>query len=353
MAARLEGIACLAGIAPWKRRRVTAMLSVERPLPHASDAAEAVRLARQRGGAIACWASREPAGLRELAGAAGVPVWAVEDGFIRSAGLGAALVQPCSLVLDSRGAHYDSRQPSDLEHLLQHGDFPPALLERAARLVERLRSGGITKYNLGEAAPVLPAGTEFELVLGQVDDDLSVRLGGGGQTVAGMIEAVRQEAQRQTIVFKPHPDVSAGLRKGVLAPAGCTVLPGADLLTLAARASRVHVLTSFGGFEALLRGAEVVVHGQPCYAGWRLTRDRNPLPRRSRRLTLEALVAGCLLEYPLYFDPLTNRRCTAERLLDRIEAAGPASPPGLVARLCGQAALRLRSLTRAAIPAGA
>lgn len=348
MAARLDAIACLAGIAPWKRTRVRAMLSRGDKLPMARDAAHAVELAAKRGGAIACWASRYPVGLVDLAAAAGVPVWSVEDGFIRSAGLGAALVQPCSVVLDSQGVHYDSSRPSDLEQLLQHGMFEPARLQRAARLIERLRAGGITKYNLGEAVPELPRGKPFVLVLGQVDDDLSVRLGGAGQCVAGMIEAVRREEAGQTIVFKPHPDVSAGLRRGVVAPEGCIAVPDADLLWLAQRAERVHVLTSLGGFEALLRGCEVVVHGQPFYAGWGLTSDRKVPARRTRRLSLEALVAGALIEYPLYFDPVEGRGCAVEVLLDRIEARGQAKPLSTLSRLRGQAALRLASLTRAA-----
>ncbi|MEY4951625.1 MAG: hypothetical protein RL299_49, partial [Pseudomonadota bacterium] len=60
MAARLEGIACLAGIAPWKRGRVIAMLSATEKLPHARDAAQAVGIAQKRGGAVACWNSRQP-----------------------------------------------------------------------------------------------------------------------------------------------------------------------------------------------------------------------------------------------------------------------------------------------------
>ena len=352
MTARLEEIACLAGIAPWKRKRVTAMLSASEALPHARDAAQAVALAAKRGGAVACWNSRQPKGLGELAAQAGVPVWSVEDGFIRSAGLGAALVQPCSLVLDSRGAHYDSTRPSDLEVLLEGGAFTPAQLDRTARLIERLCTRRITKYNLAEAVPELPQDKPFVLVLGQVDDDLSVQLGGAGQSVAGMIETVRHEEAGRTIVFKPHPDVSAGLRRGVAAPEGCIAVPDADLLWLIQRAERVHVLTSLGGFEALLRGREVVVHGQPFYAGWGLTHDRNPPLRRTRRLSLEALAAGALIEYPLYFDPVQGQPCPVEQLLDRIEAAPPTRPLSTVARLRGQAALRLAGLRRIAHIAG-
>jgi capsular polysaccharide export protein len=92
----------------------------------------------------------------------------------------------------------------------------------------------------------------------------------------------------------------------------------------------------------------VVVHGQPFYAGWGLTHDRKAPPRRTRQLSLEALVAGALIEYPLYFDPVLGQRCTVEGLLDRIEAAPPARPLSTLSRLRGQAALRLASLRRAA-----
>jgi capsular polysaccharide export protein len=50
----------------------------------------------------------------------------VEDGFLRSVGLGADLVQPLSWVIDGRGLHYDARRPSDLEHLLAEGEFDEA-----------------------------------------------------------------------------------------------------------------------------------------------------------------------------------------------------------------------------------
>lgn len=337
-----SGIACLVGIAPWKRRRVRAMFALGREVPHAKSAGEALRHARARGGAIAGWASRLPAGLPDQAEREGIALWRIEDGFIRSAGLGAALVQPCSLVIDRQGMYYDPAQPSDLETLLQQRTFAPAELVRAERLIERLRARGATKYNLAGAAPELPANRRVVLVLGQVDDDLSVALGGAGASVAGMLEAVRAEEGDACIVFKPHPDVAAGLRRGVTTPAGCLDASDMDLNALFARADRVHVLTSLGGFEALLRGREVVVHGAPFYAGWGLTADRRPPLRRTRRLTLAELAAGALISYPQYFDPVRQRPCEVEELLDVLEAEGPAGPPGQLARWRGQAAQRLR-----------
>lgn len=325
--APLTGVACLVGIAPWKRRRVRAMFALGREVPHARSSAEALRLARARGGAIAGWASRLPPGLAAAAESEGIALWRIEDGFIRSAGLGAALVQPCSLVLDKQGIHYDASRASDLECLLQECAFARAELARAERLIERLRAGGITKYNLAGTLPELPCGRRVVLVLGQVDDDLSVTLGGGNENVAGMLEAVRAEEAGACIVFKPHPDVSAGLRRGVTTPAGCIDASGMDLAGLFERADRVDVLTSLGGFEALLRGCEVVVHGAPFYAGWGLTTDLRPVPRRTRRLSLAELVAGALIAYPRYFDPKLGQPCEVENLLDRIDAEGRADPP--------------------------
>jgi capsular polysaccharide export protein len=80
----------------------------------------------------------------------------------------------------------------------------------------------------------------------------------------------------------------------------------------------VHVLTSLTGFEALLREREVIVHGQPFYSGWGLTLDLAPPPRRGRHLTLDELVAGALLLYPRYVDPVTGLLCPPEVLVERL-----------------------------------
>lgn len=81
----------------------------------------------------------------------------------------------------------------------------------------------------------------------------------------------------------------------------------------------MHVLTSLAGFEALLRGKRVVCYGQPFYAGWGLTEDKVPVRRRSRQLSLEALVAGTLILYPTYVSRTTGRFTTPERALDELD----------------------------------
>lgn len=342
MTAPVEGIGCLTGIAPWKRQRLRAIFANSFGPPCARSARQAAALAKANGGAIAAWESRKPDGLDAAAAAAGVAVWSIEDGFIRSAGLGAALVQPCSLVLDSQRPHYDGSGPSDLEDLLSTRAFSAEELARAEALVARLRADQVTKYNLAGSEPDLPEGRPVVLVLGQVDDDLSVLRGGGGLTVADMVARVRAEHPGALLVFKPHPDVVAGLRDGLRRPHEADlVVEDAGLAALFARADAVHVLTSLGGFEALLRGCAVTVHGQPFFAGWGLTDDRNPPARRTRRLSLADLVAGALVTYPHYYHPGRRQRCTVEELLDWIAAQPPAPLPSPLRRRAAAALRRL------------
>jgi capsular polysaccharide export protein len=329
---RIEGIACLAGIARWKRKRLAAMLCIKNGPVFANTARQAVSAAKARGGAIACWASRAPAGLEAEAAAAGVPLWWIEDGFIRSAGLGAALVPSCSITLDSRRPHYDAAGPSDLEVMLETRDFTPEEIARAEHLLVRLRETSVTKYNLAGPLPDLPQGRRIVLVLGQVEDDRSVLLGGLGLSMADLLARARAEEPDAFLVYKPHPDVVAGLRSGALtAPEADLVLPHADLPRLLDRVDAVHTLTSLAGFEALVRGRDVVVHGAPFYAGWGLTRDHAAPTRRTRRRTSAELVAAALIAYPFYADPITGAPCTPEHLIEALARAGPKSPRASIA----------------------
>lgn len=231
----------------------------------------------------------------------------VEDGFLRSVGLGAQLVRPVSWVFDDVGIYYDATQPSALERLLMDTQFDALTLARAARLREMIVRTGITKYNVGGGAWQRPAhAKEVLLVVGQVESDASLRYGAPGiRTNRALLEAVRMEAPHAYIVYKPHPDVMAGLRGNREAELELGMLcdelvPDYPMHQLIESVDRLHVLTSLAGFEALLRGKPVTTHGMPFYAGWGLTDDRCGNPRRQRTLPLEALVAGALILYPRY-----------------------------------------------------
>lgn len=203
---------------------------------------------------------------------------------------------------------------------------------------ERIVALGLTKYNLGGTAPTLAVarGRRRILVPGQVEDDASVRLGGAGMTRnLDLLRAVRAANPGAFIAYRPHPDVQTGYRRGYVPRSAAlrhadAFAAAGDIAGLFAQVDEVHTLTSLAGFEALLRGLPVTTHGQPFYAGWGLTNDRNPPPRRARALTLDALVAGALLIYPRYTDPVTGMPCPPEILLDRLAARRnwPRQPSG-------------------------
>ncbi|MEJ2456980.1 MAG: beta-3-deoxy-D-manno-oct-2-ulosonic acid transferase [Novosphingobium sp.] len=336
-------IAAACGMAWWKRDEIRRFLwSPGRKLRMVSRPSRALAMARRDAGAVAIWPSRVTAALLNKAKAEGVPLVRVEDGFVRSVGLGSNLVPPSSVVVDRLGIHFDPSGPSDLEAILASTTFSPELIERARALRETIVSAGISKYSAGAATPV-PArepGRRLVLVPAQVEDDMSVLAGGGG--LASNLELLRRARAREPdaeIWFRPHPDVDAGHRKGavpddaVLAYAD-RIVRGGGMAPLLDAVDAVHVLTSLTGFEALLRGKEVICHGTPFYAGWRLTHDLGTVPeRRGRALSLDELVAGVLILYPRYLDPVSGLPCPPEVLVKRMASDHAPNRLGWIAPL--------------------
>lgn len=322
---RTISVAC--GMAWWKRTEIRTFLwSSRHPLRLVSAPRQALALARRAGGAVAIWPSRVSPTLIETARQQGVPLVRVEDGFVRSVGLGVDLVPPSSIVVDRSGIHFDPSGPSDLEKILSSTTFAPDLVARAHALRETIVVAGISKYGAGaaDAVPERQPGRKLVLVPGQVGDDMSVLAGGGGLSNLDLLRRAREMEPEAEIWFRPHPDVDAGHRKGaipddeVLALAD-RIARGSSMAALLDTVDAVHVLTSLTGFEALLRGRDVTCHGTPFYAGWGLTRDLGPVPdRRGRPLSLDELVAGVLILYPRYLDPVTGLACPPEVLVRRM-----------------------------------
>jgi capsular polysaccharide export protein len=262
----------------------------------------------------------------------GIRLVRLEDGFLRSVGLGADLVRPISWVMDRQGIYYDATQPSDLEHILQTINFDEALIARARALRERLVAEGLTKYNVGGGRWMRPypapnregISSRVILVPGQVESDASLAYGAPGiRHNLDLLRVVRESNPDAYLIYKPHPDVVAGLRRkgcgeGDAAQWCDEVVLDVPMGELLSQVDEVHILTSLAGFEALLRGKKVVCYGQPFYAGWGLTEDKQPPVRRTRRLTLDELVAGVLILYPVYVSRITGRFTTPEHALDEL-----------------------------------
>ena len=318
------------GFSWWKRRHVRAFLQ-----PAAVRfVARPEHLADNRGTIAATWGMRLPPERFP----AGFSVWRLEDGFLRSVGLGADLTTPLSWVKDSRGIYYDATSPSDLEDLLATRRFETREKDRAHTLQARLVFAGLTKYNVGSGTWLRPANARrVILVPGQVESDAAIRLGTNRITTnLELVKAVRAAEPDAFIVYKPHPDVTAGLRRQgpgeVAIGEWCNqVVTSADMHQLLDQVDEVHTMTSLAGFEALLRGKKVVTYGMPFYAGWGLTEDRDMLPataqRRGRKLALEELVCGCLILYPLYADRAGRLLEGPERALDELDAWRKQGPP--------------------------
>ena len=325
-----QTIVAACGISWWKREEIRRFLWVPGvALKIARTSAGALAFAEARGGALAIWPSRISKSLLADAEKRGVPIVRVEDGFVRSVGLGSNLVPPSSVIVDRRGIHFDPGHPSDLETILQNEEFSHDLIERAHLLRKTIVDTGISKY--ARAAKRMAAqviGTRegrIVLVPGQVEDDMSVLAGGGGLTSnLELLRRVRTEEPEAQIWWRPHPDVDAGHRNGQVVDADALryadrIVREEAMVDLLDAVDAVHVLTSLSGFEALLRGREVICHGIPFYAGWGLTRDMATTPpRRSRKLSLDELVAGVLLLYPRYLDPVTGIPCPPEVLVKRM-----------------------------------
>lgn len=322
-------VACL-GMAWWKRQRIRVFFQQpHRPKPRFFwRASRALAYAQAHKGALAVWATRVTPLLQQKAQQKGIPLLHIEDGFIRSLGLGSGFLPPCSIIADTQGAYVDPSQPSDLEKLLNHAHVPPELRDRTQKLVATLRRLHISKYAAGTSPtphsshPSQRRHHPILLVPGQVAGDLSVVRGGGTITNnLDLLQDVRRRNPDAWILYRPHPDVEAGHRPGALSEAAIQryadeIHRGGTMSQLLEDIDEVHTLTSLTGFEALLRGKNVTTYGAPFYAGWGLTTHLGPnLPRRQRLLDRLELAAITLILYPLYVNPATERRCEIEELL--------------------------------------
>ena len=85
---------------------------------------------------------------RAYAAQRGLPYIALEDGFLRSLGLGVAGWPPFSMVHDDIGIYYDTSHPSRLEQLLLAADnMPSETLAEAQKAIGLIVANRLSKYN--------------------------------------------------------------------------------------------------------------------------------------------------------------------------------------------------------------
>ena len=323
------------GMSRWKRPALDVLGAgpAGRPI-HTMTTEAAITAGQRHHGRVLAWATRAPGQLEAACAQAGLPLARIEDGFLRSVGLGASLQPGASIVVDDLGIYYDPRRESRLQRLLAEADFTPDLVARAGRLREEVVARRLSKYNVGLDAAALdwPAGRRIVLVPGQVEDDASVRYGSPlVRSNRALLEAARRRNPDAFLLYKPHPDVEAGFRPGIIPEDEALafadrIVAGISIVDLLDRVHHVETMTSLAGFEALIRGLTVATHGRPFYSGWGLSEDLAPGADRGRRLSLDELVAGAMILYARYLDPVAMKPCSPEQLLDRLSAAREAAP---------------------------
>lgn len=317
------------GFQRWKRRYVRPFLWGAQRVVFARSVRQALRMGMTAKDPVLVWGHNETADVRTWTTLNGVLPWRIEDGFLRSVGLGSDLIKPISLVVDRTGIYYDPRSPSDLETLLNSYDCDDALRARAEEIRRQIVDHRLTKYNTDADAPLMrrvPSGRRAILVPGQVEDDASIRQGCTDvRTNADLLHAVRASHPDAYIVYKPHPDTMVRNRRARTSMATIRGLcdhieTRAGVIDCLDAVDEVHTMTSLTGFDALLRGKTVVTYGGPFYAGWGLTRDRQVFPRRTRVLDLQQLVAVALIVYPRYINEVGDGFVSTESGLDSILA---------------------------------
>ena len=307
------------GITPWKRRYIQQFLrspdgTVTFGEEHDADGATT----------LVTWGFRR---FSDASKPSSLPVWRLEDGFLRSAGLGSNFTAPGSLVVDSKGLYFDPKASSDLETLLAEYDCNEEELARAKTLSRMIIDARVSKYdvaandqNIEDSADKLCV-----LVTGQVEDDESIMRGCSEvNTNAALLRAVRKVRPDAWIVYRPHPDVQAGNRRGKVDPfteQSCAdvVDTKSSIISCIDACDELHTMTSLSGFEALLREKCVVTYGAPFYAGWGLTEDHAVTERRSRLRSIDELVYLTLVEYPRYVDIASGEFVSAEQMVRAIQ----------------------------------
>jgi capsular polysaccharide export protein len=288
-----------------------------------------VRLDESCAAALGWGVKRSGARALDFAARTGRPAILLEDGFLRSVGLGKAGVPPVSIVLDDEWVYYDASRPSRLERLIA-ADANCEDARGAGEALARWRETRLSKYNLGLDAPLPQARGKIVLV-DQVAGDLSLAGAGATSDILARIVATAQErGLRDRLVLRVHPDVAAGKAQGLIAPHARSL----DIPVLACdrcapalldEAQAIWTVSSALGFEALLRGVPVTTFAAPFYAGWGLTEDladddfaRAAFARRRPRRTLVNLFACAFLLYPRYRDPIDGQPLDFHGAVDRI-----------------------------------
>jgi len=315
------------GFTRWKRKQTKKFFTSlnQNKIHFCNSLNDALKKGLDKNSKIFIWGMKKFDEVENWAKQNQVNINRIEDGFIRSVSLGSDLTKAYSLVVDTKGIYFNPKKESDLEYILQNYKFDEDLLKRAKNLRKYLIEKKLSKYNIHKDKKLtFKTNKKIILVIGQVEDDASIKYGGNSMTNLELLKKVHQKRQNEYIIYKPHPDVEAGNRVGkidkeIVLKYANEFITDISLPSLLEASDEVHTITSLSGFEALIREKKVFTYGMPFYAGWGLTIDEKQCHRRKRKITINELVAATYILYPRYINPKTDKFCEVEILINEIE----------------------------------
>ncbi|MEM1409663.1 MAG: capsular polysaccharide biosynthesis protein, partial [Pseudomonadota bacterium] len=266
--------------------------------------------------AVAGWGLK--GGGRAHAKAKGLPYLALEDAFLATLGEQRHGYGQLGLIADPVGIYYDARQPSFSEQLIQDSASVPET-DDDRHLMAMLREHRLGKFNSLDPDDLNHTDDVDDynaIVVDQIAGDLSIEGGlADSGTFTTMLTAAIDTHGTKGVAVKLHPFDGYGGRQGHLAELaqryGLAVLPKrAPWMAFAERASRVYVVSSNAGLEALIAGASVTTFGVPFYGGYGLTDDHQTVERRTSKPSLGQLCRAVYQEYGRYWLPGVERQST-------------------------------------------
>lgn len=263
---------------------------------------------------------------RKIAHRKNIPFIALEDGFLRSVGLGVNGAVPFSLVVDNIGIYYNAQEPSLLEVLIKDIDLTPDKYRYAKDCMGLVIDNRLTKYNTGQNSYSIDgsSGRKKILVVDQTYGDCSISYGmADDQSFRDMLESALADNPDADIFIKVHPDVLTGKKKGYLTQAQentrCIIVSdNISSWAILDHVDTVYVVTSQLGFDALLAGKEVHCFGMPFYAGWGLTIDSHNCSRRNVSRSLEEVFYAAYVQYSRYVIPESGLVCDLKDIIGHI-----------------------------------
>lgn len=269
--------------------------------------------------------------LRAIAQRLGRPAIVAEDGFIRSVDIGLSGEPGLSVILDDSTAYYDATQVSRLQRLLESGpELSNAQREESRRSIRKIVEYRVSKYNHAPdfrpdvGAPERPK----ILLIDQRYGDQSIVSGLADETTFRRMLQDALAREEFDVIIKQHPDAIKGGKSSYFSDERVAFTKTIDRVycirydvnpyALLDLVDEVYVATSGMGFEALMAGKTVHCYGMPFYAGWGATMDKQQVPGRTRRRSMEDIFYFAYIALSRYYRPDIGQLASVEEMVEYI-----------------------------------